>query len=501
MPLQSYLSRASSTMPWLRACLATALALAAAPALTGASAQAAERPNSIRVLRGTIDRVEKGRLEVDSAWVEARRHTRFVGRAHKLRQIQVGQWAKVKGHYDERGIFVADTIVTRHIVPGHNDQAVVEHQAFGERAKIHSAGTLYSSPEVKRYVDWVGTAVVPDWAKRKFDFRFEVLSDPNPNAFALPDGTIFVNTGLLEAVENDDQLAAILGHEVAHVTEYHGLRHFMRERRLSIIYTIIQELLEESADDEKGVPVIEIAASIGVDAIVSAALKHYDRALEDQADRVGLRYAAEAGFDPHLAPRIWEILTNRGADRGESERYFYLNASSNKARRANQEKEIALHYSDVAQRLAARDAAREPAPVDLKQLLVGVIRDDAIVDYEARRYAQAAAAFSEVLRRSGDDAVAHTYLGVIARDSSDSPQHLAHAESEFRKAIETDPSYPDAHRALGRLLASQGGTDEARSELAAYLRLAPQDAGDRRQVEQELSKLETAAAPAEAPTP
>jgi len=445
---------------------------------------AAQSTPSTTVLRGTVEKIEGGRFVVDSAWVEPVHHARFTGRAHRLRQMQVGMWAMLQGRFDEDGVFQAEWIITRHLYPGHANEDLLVRQALGESARLEASGTLYANPEVQKYVDWIGMAVIPGWAKSRFDFRFRILSDPLPNAFALPDGSIFVTTGLLSASESDDQVAAVMGHEVAHVTEYHGARGLKRDQIIEFTRSVVQEILHEEEDREKGVPFLEIASEIGLDVAVQAALHGYDRAYEDQADRVGLRYAVEAGFDPRPAPGLWDLLTFRGGDHLAG-RYFYTSRSSNRARRKNQEEEIRLHYGDPSRARTTRPAP----PQEIQAARLALLRDDALLHFRAGRFDRAATGFSRILRLQPDDAAAHIYLGAIALDSSDRPERFDEAEGECRKAIQADPGYPDAHRLLGRVLLARGRNDEGRSELETYLRLAAADAPDREQVEGELGAL------------
>ena len=121
--------------------------------------------------------------------------------------------------------------------------------------------------------------------------------------------------------------------------------------------------------------------------------------------------------------------------------------------------------------------------------MLPLTRDNAILDFEAKRYQLAAAGFQRVLRHRKNDAPSHAYLGRIALISSEKPTRLADAEAEFRLAIQADPKYPEAHRELGRLLARGKKNAEAKVLLRKYLELAPADAKDRKEVESEIRKI------------
>jgi tetratricopeptide (TPR) repeat protein len=121
--------------------------------------------------------------------------------------------------------------------------------------------------------------------------------------------------------------------------------------------------------------------------------------------------------------------------------------------------------------------------------MLSLTRDNAVLDFEAKRYKLAASGFQRVLHYRKDDAPSHTYLGRIALVSSDLPSRTAEAEAHFRAAIQADPKYPDAHREWGRLLSSLKKNAEAAEELRKYLDLAPADAKDRKDVASELKKI------------
>jgi predicted Zn-dependent protease len=80
-------------------------------------------------------------------------------------------------------------------------------------------------PQLQAYVDRVGRSLVPKWVDpQQFQFTFTLVNDPTLNAFAMPDGTVVVQSGLLAVLENEAQLATVLGHEIAHATHRHGYR-------------------------------------------------------------------------------------------------------------------------------------------------------------------------------------------------------------------------------------------------------------------------------------
>jgi predicted Zn-dependent protease len=120
----------------------------------------------------------------------------------------------------------------------------------------------------------------------RFEWEFNVLKDPHVNAFCLPGGKVAVFTGLLEVVENDDQLAAVLGHEVAHALAHHSSERLAERRRSG--RGILAELRE----------------------------KAFDRAQESEADHIGLFLMTFAGYDPNQAVVFWKRMKQISDEQG-----------------------------------------------------------------------------------------------------------------------------------------------------------------------------------------
>ena len=106
-------------------------------------------------------------------------------------------------------------------------------------AQIRLSGNVVEDPLVTEYINEVGSRIVAHANDGTQDFKFFVIDDPNINAFALPGGFIGVHTGLLEATRNEDELAGVLAHEVAHVTQRHIARAIHASQRQSLMTTAI----------------------------------------------------------------------------------------------------------------------------------------------------------------------------------------------------------------------------------------------------------------------
>ena len=164
-------------------------------------------------------------------------------------------------------------------------------------AQQSQGGTYDVDPELTRYVTEVGKrlATVSD---RALPYEFVVINDSTPNAWALPGGKIPINRGLLMQLENEAELAAVLGHEIVHAAARHGAR--AMERAMLLQGAVMLTALG-SKDSEYSNYIVG-GASIGAQLIS----QRYGRQAELEADRYGMEYMAQAGYDPNAAVSLQE---------------------------------------------------------------------------------------------------------------------------------------------------------------------------------------------------
>jgi metalloendopeptidase OMA1, mitochondrial len=186
-------------------------------------------------------------------------------------------------------------------------------------------------------------------------WEFVVFESDQLNAFALPGGKVGVYTGLIKLAENDDQLAAVIGHEVAHVTSRHGA-----ERTSQNLAVAGVGLLAQVGMDAKDVDPAKrnaILAAYGVGASVGLMLP-YSRLHETEADAVGLRFAAGAGYDPRAAAAFW--LRMAAANKGGARPPEFLSTHPAEATRIKSLQELAPRYLPLYESARARYEAEQP---------------------------------------------------------------------------------------------------------------------------------------------
>lgn len=170
--------------------------------------------------------------------------------------------------------------------------------------KIKSETPTETNPITNRYVKCVANAIleVVDDPTGVKEWEVVVFRSADVNAFALPGGKIGVFTGLLSVATTQDQLAAVLGHEVAHVTKRHGKQRVQQQVIAQGGLSILEGVI---GDNEMLMAAVGVGAQYGV-------LLPFSRAHESEADLVGLDYLAKAGFNPQGAVQLWQNMEAAG---------------------------------------------------------------------------------------------------------------------------------------------------------------------------------------------
>lgn len=167
-------------------------------------------------------------------------------------------------------------------------------------------GPMYPDENLQRYVNLVGRVVAAQSSRPDIPYAFAVIDSPVPNAFAGPGGYIFVTSGSLRFMSNEAELAGVLAHEVAHVTELHMVKTWRRGNFLQGVSEVASAADEDAAE-------YSAAIDQATDTLFNKGL---DKNFEYEADMVGLDLAALAGYDPAGLPNFLKKLASATDKRG-----------------------------------------------------------------------------------------------------------------------------------------------------------------------------------------
>jgi predicted Zn-dependent protease len=315
---------------------------------------------------------------------------------------------------------------------------------------------LFDDPEIVGYVDTIGQRIAGRLKDSVFTYQFSVVQEGSINAFAVPGGYIYVHSGLLTRAVNDDEVAAVLGHEVAHVHAHHLAR--QQEATKLMNYASLLGVLLSVVN-----PAIGALAQAGS----ATATLQYRREFEQEADYLGARYLEGTGYDPHAMLDFFQKL---GADsRSLPQAPPYLLSHPLTDERLN-------HLEAVfrTQQWAARK--RPPQSFALHRVQV-------LIRARSQPPQEVLESYRRLVDASPDDPLPRYLFGVVCLETG----QLESAKSALTDAHEAGIEAAD--RELGRVALRQRQPERARDLLRASLAREPNDAAALVELAQALEAL------------
>ncbi len=294
-------------------------------------------------------------LIVDGQRVQAAANVDFKGEkaATSFRSIPLGYEVKVEGYRQLDGSILASKVRAKP-----NGQAMFEaelSQSFDQmedqyrhRGRMRDLnaqgqvtqdlGPLYDSGEDVERVRHITRHLVPPYANAS-EFRVYVVGNREWNAMCAPNHSIYVFSGLLNAMD-DDEVAIILAHELVHANYEHARKEYKKTMLITLAALGVAAVAESTTDNKNKKAVIEALALVGA----MTWRNGYSRKAEDQADRVAMRYVHEAGYDVTKAPRLWDRFAQKYGDQSKTVNFFLGDHPLSRDRERTLAREIEINY-------------------------------------------------------------------------------------------------------------------------------------------------------------
>jgi beta-barrel assembly-enhancing protease len=309
--------------------------------------------------------------------------------------------------------------------------------------------TFVNNPEVEAYIDQIGRRILSVMGPQNFEYRFFVIAESQLNAFSVPGGSIYMYTGLLDRVKNTSEVAGVMGHEIIHAKDHHMMRMGSGIDPLTILGLLAMIAARGGAAGQ--------AAGAVTQALSATRQFAFSRQLELEADTLGAKYMAQAGYDPKGMLSFMKTMDQQRALTQTDIPAYLLTHPPSQERAANIER--------IVGSLPERPPVRNEGVDALKriQVLIRLERheDDAVMAESERR-----------LGEKPDDAAARQFLALAQQAQGKASE----ARINYEKARSLDPKLPGIDRDMGRLYGQMGEFQPAREAFDRALKAEPREA-------------------------
>ena len=373
--------------------------------------------------------------------------------------------------------------------------------------KLERDGLVLRDEEANAYVRRIGKSLIPRGLElERVSWNIRVLRDPQPNAFALPNGSVYITTGLIFLVDNESQLAAIIAHELTHVMRRHTYVQNRSNRKKFLTINIMAAVGAYAPGGIVGAAIMVVTTVAPF--ILMATVYGYSQDLEREADLKGVDMMISAEYSPEEMVTVMKLL-NRDLE-GENIRLFYndhpslderikylssyLGARADKVTHQmelNRERSAYFKTMESAMRHDLQlsiSSGRFRSAVFNAQRLVDFSPSSANLFWLAEAYRTLGPRSPQLtekeLTNSGKKDAAkkrqkrtleeeETELLATPVGKENWQRHQQKAEELYLRAINTENPVPVAHRGLGMLYEKLGRANDAASEYEKYVDLAP----------------------------
>ena len=328
--------------------------------------------------------------------------------------------------------------------PSEDEEARISREFRREAKKYFK---FVNNPEVERYIDRIGRRILSATGPQPFDYRFFAVDENQLNAFAVPGGSIYVFSGMIERAKTTDELAGVMGHEIVHIKARHMARTSGPDA-ISVLSLLSMALLARTGSGAQ-------AAAVVGQAVAATRQAAYSRQLEMEADTLGARYMASAGFDPKGAIAFLKTLDQERSLNPIDVPAYIMSHPITQERVAN---------AELVVRSLGPMQPRIESPESLKKVQI-------IIRMERPGREAVVQEYEKLARQNPQNAETRHLLGFAQLLQGQLPE----AQRNLELAQRLKPNNPGLQRDLGRLYSEMGNFASSRQAFDRAVALEPSE--------------------------
>lgn len=347
-------------------------------------------------------------------------------------------------------------------VPENQEEKQIWEIGKAHQKQVRETGEVMDDQEMESHLETLVTRLMGDMVETiGLEVKVLIFKDPTVNAWVYPDGAIAIQTGLLAELQNEAQLAAILGHEISHFLNRHAYIQIKSKQKQSAIGKGLGLLATAAVAAKTGTLNTNLmsAGQVWSDLVTSG----YSRNLETKADEQGLALLVTAGYEPNQALPAFEALRIKEDDQVNIGKIWssHPDIDSRLKNLKNQIKKLKSPPHNI------------PSEQSYIEAYGNALLVDAQLDLQRQRYQRADKTLQRYIRAIPDQPAGHYLLGETYRKQYPEGPDFSQRIQAYQKAISVDQNFALAHKELGMTYRQQGLHQQAASAFKRYLALAP----------------------------
>lgn len=368
-------------------------------------------------------------------------------------------------------VWIAQGVVASAAASDAAERQELQTAANDLEQRLVRCGCTYDHPDLDAYLQGIAERLLAtDPTPPPGPVRIRALKSAEANAFALPNGAVFINTALLQSLDSEAQVATVLGHELTHYTRSHALEESRNARHASVwthaIALVFAAGLAAISRDPQVAAAAADLSSKSADLWYLTSVSGYSQHLEREADTEGLRRMVAAGYDANEGVVAFERLAAATHDEGKEHRPFFASHPRLTERIASYRQLIGSEYAGAVG--SGRSTGRE----EYLKHTSGLAFDQAGILLAAKQYERADAIVTAELGRA-ETARGRFLQGEITRARLRTADGESQALTAYKRAAELPDPPPEALRQAALIHRRLGDDEDARREFQRYLELAP----------------------------